>query len=190
MGVGVRDGRDFMGLSLNLAGFDVGDWVESFGCLRSGMLASGMCFGEKALEGEARGVLLGLFLGGAFGFGEGAGAALLIVDADFDAEALLVVGAALVGEDVVGLAGSGGLEMLLQGGFVVADGSAEGVAGLHGDVEVGECGLDDVFFDEGTGGFEAAVEIERGDDGFEGVGEEGGLSSAATLLFAAAETEE
>ena len=49
-----------------------------------------------------------------------------------------MVGAALGGEDVVGLAGAGGLEMLLQGGFVIADGSAEGVAGLQGEVEIGE----------------------------------------------------
>ena len=40
---------------------------------------------------------------------------------------LLVVGAALGGEDVVGLAGAGGLEVLLQGGLVVADGSVEGL---------------------------------------------------------------
>jgi len=41
-----------------------------------------------------------------------------------------MVGAALCGEGVVGLAGSGGLEVFLESGFVVADGSAEGVAGL------------------------------------------------------------
>ena len=130
-----------------------------------------------------------MFLGGSFGFGEGAGAALFVFDADFDAEALLVVGAALVGEDVVGLAGAGGLEVLLQGGFVVADGSAEGVAALHGEVKIGEGGLDDVLFDEGAGGGEAAVEVEGGDDGFEGVGEKRGLSAASALLFAAAEEE-
>ena len=89
--------------------------------------------GEEALEGEARGVLLGLLFGGSLGFGEGAGAAFFVFDADFDAEAFLMVGAALVGEDVVGLTGAGGLEMFLQRGFVVADGSAEGVAALQGE---------------------------------------------------------
>ena len=46
-----------------------------------------------------------------------------------------MVGAALGGEDVLGLAGAGGLEVFLEGGFVVADGSAEGVgaAGRGGD---------------------------------------------------------
>ncbi len=114
-----------------LAGFDVGGW-QSFGHLRLCRLIAEVGLSEEALEGEAGGLLLGLFFGGAFGFGEGAGASVFVVDADFDAEALLVVGAALVGEDVVGLAGAGGLEVLLQGGFVVADGSAEGVAGLRG----------------------------------------------------------
>ena len=101
-----------------------------------------------------------------------------------------MVGAALVGEDVVGLAGAGGLEVLLEGGFVVADGSAEGVAALHGEVEIGQGGLDDVLFDEGAGGVEAAIEVEGGDDGFEGVGEQGGLAAAAALFFAATEAEE
>ncbi len=152
--------------------------------------ATGLSFREQSLKGEACGVLLGLLLGGSFGFGESAGAAFLVLDADFDAKALLMVGAALVGEDVVGLAGARGLEMLLQGGFVVADGSAEGVASLHGEVKIGEGGLDDVSFDEGASGVEAAVEIEGGDDGFKGVGEKRGLSAAAALFFAAAEAEE
>ena len=145
--------------------------------------------GDQTLEGEARGILLGLLLGGSFGFGECAGAAFFVGDADFDAEALLMVGAALIGEDVVGLAGAGGLEMLLQGGFVVADGSAEGLAGLDGEVEIREGGLDDVLFDEGAGGVEAAIEVEGCDDGFEGVGEECGLAAAAALFFAATEAE-
>ena len=118
---------------------------------------------------------------------ERAGAACAVFDADFDAEALLVVGAALGGEDVLGLAGAGGLQMLLQRGFVVADGSAEGVAGLQRKVEIGQGGLDDLLFDEGAGGVESAVEIERGDDGFEGVGEQRRLFPAAALLFSAAE---
>jgi len=134
--------------------------------------------------------LLGLFLGGALGFGEGSGATGFVVDADFDAEALLVVGAALVGEDVVGLACAGGLEMLLEGGFVVADGAAEGLAAVEGEVKVGEGGLDDVLFDEGAGGGEATVEIEGCDDGFDGVGEKGGLFAASGLFFSTAQAEE
>ena len=57
-------------------------------------------------------------------------------------------------------------------------------------MEIGEGGFDDVLFDEGAGGGEASVEIERGDDGFEGVGEERRLFAAAALLFATAEAEE
>jgi len=142
------------------------------------------------LEGEASGVLLGLFFGGSFGFGQRARASALVFYANFDAEALLMVGAALGGEDVVGLAGSVGLEVLLQGGFVIADGAAEGVAALQGKVEIGKSRFNDVFFDEGAGGIESAVEVEGGDDSFQGVGEKSWLSAAPTLLFAAAKKEQ
>ncbi len=84
----------------------------------------------------------------------------------------------------MGLTGAGGLKMLLQRGFVIADGSAEGFASLEGDVEAGKSRLDDVLFDEGAGDVESAVEIERGDDGFESVGEKGRLFAASALLFA------
>jgi hypothetical protein len=57
-------------------------------------------------------------------------------------------------------------------------------------VKVWEGGLDDVPFDEEAGGIEAAIEVEGGDDGFESVGEKGGLAAAAALFFAATETEE
>jgi len=56
-------------------------------------------------------------------------------------------------------------------------------------VEIGDGGLDDVALDEGAGGFETAVEIEGGDDGFECVGEERGLLTASALFFSAAEAE-
>jgi hypothetical protein len=46
-----------------------------------------------------------------------------------------------------------------------------------------------VLFDERAGGVEAAIEVEGGDDGFEGVGEQGGFVAAAALFFATAETE-
>jgi hypothetical protein len=61
---------------------------------------------------------------------------------------------------------------------------------LHGEVKIREGGLDDVLFDEGAGGVEAAIKVEGGDDGFEGVGEKGGLAAAAALFFAATETKE
>ena len=54
-------------------------------------------------------------------------------------------------------------------------------------MEIGQGGVDDLLLDEAAGGGEAAVEVEGGDDGFEGVGEEGGLAAATALLFAAAE---
>jgi hypothetical protein len=89
----------------------------------------------------------------------------------------------------VGLAGSGGLEVLLQSGFVVADGSAEGVAGLQGNVQIGHGRRDDVLVDKGAGGGKATIEIKRCDDGFQGVGEDGWFLAATALLFSAAEEE-
>jgi hypothetical protein len=77
--------------------------------------------------------------------------------------------------------------MLLEGGFVVADGSAEGVAAVECGVEIGEGGLDDLSIDEAARGGESAVEVEGGDDGFEGVGEDSGLAAASAVLFATAE---
>ena len=98
-----------------------------------------------------------------------------------------MVGAGLAGEDVLGLASADGLEVLLEGGFVVADRSAERVAGFEGGVEIGQSGFDDLFFDEAAGGGESTVEVEGGDDGFEGVGQDGGLAAATALFLAAAE---
>ncbi len=132
---------------------------------------------------------MGLLLGGGLGFGEGAGLAGGVVDADLYAEALGVVGAALGGENVLGLTGADGLKMLLEGGLVVADGSGEGVAIVEGGLERGQSGLDDFFFNEAASGGEAAVEIEGGDDGFERIGEERGLAAASAGFFTAAETD-
>ena len=72
-------------------------------------------FGDELLEGEAGGFLLGLLLGGAFGFSEGAGIAGGVADSDFYAETLGVIRAGLVGEDVLGLACSDGLKVFLEG---------------------------------------------------------------------------
>ena len=149
-----------------------------------------MSFGEQALKGEAGGVLLSLLLSGSFRFGEGARAALFILDADFHPEALLMVWAALVGKDVVGLASSGGLEVFLKSGFVVADRPAEGVARLKGEMKIGKRRLDNMFFDEGAGGDESTIEVERGDDSLEGIGEKSGFSAATALFFTATETKE
>ena len=147
-------------------------------------------FGEEALECDAGGLLLGLLFGGSFGLGKGAGAPVAVGDADLDPEELLVIGAALGGEDVLRLACSGGLEMLLEGGLVVADGPGEGVACGEGAVEVGDGGLDNVALDEGARGVEPAVEVERGDDGLESVGEECRLLATTALLFATAEAKQ
>jgi hypothetical protein len=92
--------------------------------------------GLKAVKGNPGGLLLRLFFGGALGFGERASASEAVRDADFDAEELLVVGPALGGEDILRLACSGGLKVLLQGGLVIADGSAEGIAGAESPLEV------------------------------------------------------
>ena len=79
-----------------------------------------------------------------------------------------------------------GLEALLERGFEVA---GEGTF-LEGLLEIGQGGLDDLAADEGGGGGEAAVEIDGGDHGFEGVGEDGGLAAAAVAILTAAEAKE
>jgi hypothetical protein len=147
-------------------------------------------FGEQCFECDTGGLLLCLFLGAAFRFGECSVASEAVGDADFDAEELLVIGTALSSEDVLRLADSSGLEVFLEGGLVIANGSGEGVTGAEGAVQIGKRGLDDVVFDEGSGGVESAVEVEGGDDGFDGVGEESWLVAASALLFAAAEAKE
>ena len=73
---------------------------------------------------------------------------------------------------------------------MVADGSGEGVFGVEGGLEAGERRVDDVAADEGAGRFETAIEIEGGDDGFECIGEDGGLLTATAEVFAAAEAKE
>jgi hypothetical protein len=55
---------------------------------------------------------------------------------------------------------------------------------------MGQRGLNDMPFDEGAGSVEAAVQVEGGDDSFEGVGEQRRLSAAACSFFAAAKTKE
>jgi hypothetical protein len=154
------------------------------------MECGGVFFGEEALECNASGFLLGLLLGIPLGFGKGAGASGAVSHADFDTEALLVVGAGLRGEDVLRLPGACSLKMLLQGGFVVADGSREGVACLQGDVQLRDRRLDDVLFNEVAGGGKSSIEVECGDDGFDGVGEQCGFFSAAALLFTSSEAQE
>jgi hypothetical protein len=146
-------------------------------------------FGLELFEGDSGGLLLGLLLGGAFGLGEGPLAALSVGDPDLYAEELLVIGAALGGEDVLRLAGAGSLEVLLESGLVIADGSGEGTSGGESTVKFRKRGLYDVAFDEGSRGVESTVEIKGGDDGLEGVGEERGFLSSAALLFAATEAE-
>ena len=140
-----------------------------------GLGAGSLLFRHEAFERDARSLLLRLFFGGAFGFGESASTSVAIWDADFDTEEFLVIGATLRGEDVLRLACSSGLQVLLKGRLVVADGSREGVAGAESSVELGHRRLDDVALDEGTRGVETAVEVERGDDGLEGVGRRAGF---------------
>jgi len=146
-------------------------------------------FSKKLFESDAGGFLLCLLLGGALGLGQSACASVTVGDADFDTEELLMVRATLGGEDVLRLACSCGLEILLEGGLVVADGSGEGVACREGTVQIRDGGLDDVPLDEGAGSVQAAIEVEGGDYGFECIGEKGWLLAASTLFFSAAEPE-
>jgi hypothetical protein len=46
-----------------------------------------------------------------------------------------------------------------------------------------------VALDKGAGHLESTVEVEGGDDGFEGVGEQGRLLAASALLFSPAKAE-
>jgi hypothetical protein len=95
----------------------------------------------------------------------------------------------LGGEDVLGLTGAYGLEVLLESGFVVTDGSGEGIAVVESGLEGWQGGLDDLLLDEAASGGEATVQVEGGDNGFYGVGKEGWLAAASTGLFAAAEAD-
>lgn len=160
-------------------------------CLHSGFsLVARMLLGKETLEGDASSFLLGLLLGSTFGFGERARTSKTVANSNFYAEAFLMVGTALGGENVMGLAGSSRLEVLLQCGFVVTDGSTKGVARLHGEVEFRNGGLDDVPLNEGTSSSKTTVEVECSDDGFKGVSEQGGFLSTATLLLSATKKEE
>jgi hypothetical protein len=76
-------------------------------------LPGGLRGGAKACEGQSRGLLLGLLLGGPFGAGEGLRNAVSARDADLDAKAFLVVGAGLRSQDVLGLYLADGLKALL-----------------------------------------------------------------------------
>ncbi len=97
-----------------------------------------------------------------------------------------MVGAGFGDEDVFGLAGAGGLHVLLEGGFGIDERLCGGV---ECGVEAREGRLDEMLLDELLGGFGACVEIESCGDGFERVGEKRGLAAAAGLLLTFAEEE-
>ena len=112
-------------------------------------------------EGEAGGLLLGLLLGGCprrwpgrrgrLGRG-GAGDWAGWWTRTSTWKRFWWSGPDLAGEDVLGLAEAGGLEVLLQGGLVVADGAGEGAGGVEGEGERGQRRGEDVAVDEGGGG--------------------------------------
>jgi len=82
--------------------------------------------GEQAGQGAARRLLLGLLLGGAFGLSEFDRAAGGIGHPHLDAKVLAVVGTALVGQQVPGLARATRPAGVLQRRLVVADRSGKG----------------------------------------------------------------
>jgi hypothetical protein len=149
-----------------------------------------MPFCLEMFEGNARGLLLGLFFCRALRFRQGAGTAGSIGNADLDAEELLVIGPALRGKNILGLAGSSGLQVLLESGFVVADGPTEGVSGAQRALQIGKGWFDDVALDEDTRDFQASIEIESCDYGFESVGEQCRLLASAALLLAPTKTKQ
>lgn len=146
------------------------------------------------LQGKVRGGLLSLLFGKAFGFGDGDGVFGIIgkwgKDAYFDPKMLLVVGSGLGGENVAGLALPGRLEVFLESGFVIPDGSRKGIFRAQGGVKGGQRRLDDVPADEGASGLQAAIQKERRDHGFKGVGEDCGFVAASAEIFATAKAEE
>src|ERR1700761_1268544 len=89
-------------------------------------------------------------------------------------------------DEVDGSTGMRGLQQLLQGGLVIAKGRAGGeFAGQVGG------GAEDVALGKTADGGEimAGVEVDGGNDGFHGIGQECSLAAAAGALFTAAEAQ-
>ena len=146
-------------------------------------MESGLGTGADFGDGAAGGFLLGFFSGAADAAREASAADAGLADEDFNEEALAVVGSALGFDGVLGLAVIAGLKQFLKRGFVVADAAAVGQL----FAERGRGGLDDFTKDEAARGFNAAIEIERGHDGFNAVGEQSVFFAASAALFSAAE---
>src|SRR5580700_96792 len=129
----------------------------------------------ELFEGAARGLLLRFFFSAAFGTGHAFAA-----DPHFDEECFLVIRAGLASEAVLGGMAAASLEEFLKSTFAIGIGDA--VAIFEGLEE-------DSSFQESANGIEAAIEVDRGHDRFEGIGEEGGLIAATGFFFTTAEAE-
>src|SRR5208337_2240246 len=127
--------------------------------------------GYQFVERAACGLLLRIFFGGALGTGHE-----FALDPDLDAKHLLVVGAGFPSETVFRRLIALGLQEFLQRAFAVGLGNAIAIL--------------EHLFKHGAGEqianrMESAVEIHRGDDGFEGVREQSRFVAASGFLFAA-----
>ena len=144
---------------------------------------SGCC---EACEGAPRGVLLGVLLGAAGAAGKGfAGLTLGRPESNLDEEALAMIGATLAFDFVDWGSGAGGLQLLLERGFIVS----QGVAGTQLAGELLDGFADDQPADKIPDGFQAAVEEEGADDGLDRIGEDGAFAAESGAVLAAAEAE-
>ncbi len=94
----------------------------------------------KTLKGDPGGLLLSLLFGGAFGFSEAREPPRPSGMRTSTRKSYRWSGPLSGGEDILRLTSSGGLKVLLKGRLVVADGSAEGIAGAESSLKVGEEG--------------------------------------------------
>ena len=140
----------------------------------------------QARQRATRGILLGVLLGAAHAAGQRlAGLAFGGAQAHLDQESLAMVGAAFAFHAIHRGARAHGLQMFLERRFVVAQGRAgEQLAGqlLH---RVGH----HVAAHEGAHRIQPAVEKQRADDGFHGVGQHGALAAQAAAVLAPAEAQ-
>src|SRR5450432_3944545 len=140
----------------------------------------------QLVEGAAGRFLLGLLLGGARTVSDETGGWVRARQAYFHYEALAMVGPAFGRDGVLRGAEAAGLQQLLERRFVVAD----VVALFQIVVEAADIRGDHVALDEEADGADAGVQVERGDDGLNAVGEERVFSASAAAFFPAAEAHE
>jgi len=123
------------------------------------------------------GLLAGGFLGGAAGAGRE-----MLADARFDSEDFSVVGAAGLDDGVLGWGKAEFLGALVEHSFVVEQASR-----FHGFPAVED--FKDMLDGKAAGGIDAAIGMNGGDDGFEGVRQQSAALAPTIPLFPLAEAQ-